>query len=143
MVNYNQHFMNVPIPQCSVFQLHCDHLPPRSHNPEYSSPRILSNCIPPKLLIPPNILNILPVLSPILTIVQTIGPHSHQLILTNKSHTRPEKSLISTQAILTDIVSLAHNHYFWGQKLNHNVSFWFKYLFRIIDKFNRNKKNQV
>ena len=21
-------------------------------------------------------------------------------------------------------VSLAHNHYFWGQKLNHNVSFW-------------------
>ena len=23
-----------------------------------------------------------------------------------------------------DIVSLAHNHYFWVQKLNHNVSFW-------------------
>ena len=21
-------------------------------------------------------------------------------------------------------VSLAHNHYFWGQKLNHNVSLW-------------------
>ena len=26
-------------------------------------------------------------------------------------------------------VSLAHNHYFWGQKLSLWFSFWFKYLF--------------
>ena len=32
---------------------------------------------------------------------------------------------------LYDIVSLAHNHYFWGHKLNHNVSFW-------VQKLNHN-----
>ena len=29
---------------------------------------------------------------------------------------------------LSDIVSLAHNNYFWGQKLNHKVSFWLQKL---------------